>query len=145
MRDDTPQEMRDKQETGQKIRRFRDERGLSQLQLAELMGTKYTRKAVSSFETGSDHMRIGALFAVCDIFGVSPEEPGPERLLSEQNEFLAEYRSLNLKNRETLKSFLGYLKNQQESGAADTGKEHTADLPNDNGTEERRNQTGGTQ
>ena len=118
----TPQEIQDKQAVGQKIQKFRDEMGLSQLQLAERMGKNYTRKSVSSFENGTDHMRIGALFAICDIFGVGLEELGPDRLLTDQNALLEDYRSLNLKNRETLKSLLGYLMNQQGINAADIGK-----------------------
>ena len=108
MRDDTPQEKRDKKSVGQKMQRFRDEMGLSQLQMAERMGPKYNRKSVSKYENGSDHMRIGALFTLCDIFGVSLEELGPDRLLSDQNKLLEDYRSLNLKNREMFKSFLDY-------------------------------------
>ena len=119
MQGDTPQEIQDKQAVGQKIQKFRDEMGLSQLQLAERMGKNYTRKSVSSFENGTDHMRIGALFAICDIFGVGLEELGPDRLLTDQNALLEDYRSLNLKNRETLKSLLGYLTNQQGINAAD--------------------------
>ena len=121
MRGDTQQEIEDKQAVGQKIQKFRDEMGLSQLQLAERMGKNYTRKSVSSFENGTDHMRIGALFAICDIFGVGLEEIGPDRLLADQDELLVEFRSLNLKNREALRSFLGYLKDQQGTAAADAG------------------------
>lgn len=128
MQGDTPQEERDKRAVGRKILRFRDEMGLSQLQLAERMGKNYTRKSVSSFEKGTDHMRIGAFFTICDIFGVGVEELGPDRLLSDQNELLNEYRSLNLKNRETLRSLLGYLKSQQESDTTNAGD--TADRQN---------------
>lgn len=136
MRGDTQQEIKDKQAVGQKIQKFRDEMGLSQLQLAERMGKNYTRKSVSSFENGTDHMRIGALFAICDIFGVGLEEIGPDRLLADQDELLVEFRSLNLKNREALRSFLGYLKDQQGTAAADTGMEddaerQSADAPED--------------
>ena len=145
MQGDTPQEIQDKQAVGQKIQKFRDEMGLSQLQLAERMGKNYTRKSVSSFENGTDHMRIGALFAICDIFGVGLEELGPDRLLTDQNALLEDYRSLNLKNRETLKSLLGYLMNQQGINAADVGGEgdveqQAAEIPEDT---ENGHDTGG--
>ena len=114
MRDDTPQEILDKKAVGQKIQRFRLEKGLSQIQLAERMGEKYNRKSISIYESSNDHMRIGTLFALCDALGVSLEELGPDRLISEQDTLLQEYQALNLSNRETFKALLGYLMSQQE-------------------------------
>lgn len=116
MNDDTPQEQRDKKAVGKKIQRFRTQKGLSQIQLAERMEKNYTRKSVSTFENGSDHMRIGALFSLCDIFGVNLEELGPERLMSEENDFLKDYRSLTLEEREHLQSYLDYLRNKPKDG-----------------------------
>ena len=126
MRGDTPQEEMDKKSVGEKIQKFRTQKGLSQLQLAERMGKKYTRKSVSSFENGSDHMRIGALFSICDIFGVNLEELGPDRLLSDESEFLKDYRSLTLEEREHLRSYLDYLRNKPNDGNEQSAEEGDA-------------------
>ena len=120
MRDDTPQEQMDKEAVGRKIQKFRTQKGLSQIQLAERLGKNYTRKSVSTFENGSDHMRIGALFALCDIFGVKLEELGPDRLMTEENDLLKDYRSLPLEEREHLLSYLHYLKNKRKDGSTRT-------------------------
>lgn len=53
---------------GDNIRRLREERGMTQEQLASRLGV--TRTAVTQWESGSTHPRMGSLEAMAALFGV---------------------------------------------------------------------------
>ena len=57
---------------GEKIAKFRTERGLSQEQLAEL--TEVSRQSVSKWEMGRALPQIDKLSRLCELFGVSADE-----------------------------------------------------------------------
>lgn len=61
-----------KYEIGSRIRRYREERGLSQKQLAELIGVKNSR--VSNWEQGLNRPDADILAALCRALQVSPSE-----------------------------------------------------------------------
>lgn len=71
-----------KYEIGSRIRRFREERGLSQKQLAELIGVKNNR--VSNWEQGLNRPDADILAALCRALQVSPSELLDVRLVDDE-------------------------------------------------------------
>lgn len=61
-----------KYEIGQRIRKYRNERGLSQKQLAELIGVSNSR--ISNWEQGVNRPDADILAALCRALQVSPSE-----------------------------------------------------------------------
>lgn len=61
-----------KYEIGSRIRKYREERGLSQKQLAELIGVKNSR--VSNWEQGLNRPDADILADICRALQVSPSE-----------------------------------------------------------------------
>lgn len=71
-----------KYEIGSRIRRYREERGLSQKQLAELIGVKNSR--VSNWEQGLNRPDADILAALCRVLQVSPSELLDVRLVDDE-------------------------------------------------------------
>lgn len=71
-----------KYEIGSRIRRYREERGLSQKQLAELIGVKNSR--VSNWEQGLNRPDADILAALCRALQVSPSELLDVRLVDDE-------------------------------------------------------------
>lgn len=71
-----------KYEIGSRIRRYREERGLSQKQLAELIGVKNNR--VSNWEQGLNRPDADILAALCRALQVSPSELLDVRLVDDE-------------------------------------------------------------
>ncbi|MDR0889384.1 MAG: helix-turn-helix domain-containing protein [Oscillospiraceae bacterium] len=61
----------DKTNIGQLIRSLRKERGLSQLQLAQILFV--SEKTISKWECGAGLPDIGSIAALCEALGVSPD------------------------------------------------------------------------
>ena len=57
---------------GKNIKKYRDERGITQEQLAEQMNV--TRQAVSNWENAKTQPDLDTLFRLSQIFGISVEE-----------------------------------------------------------------------
>ena len=75
-------------EIGNKIREAREALGMSQDDLADVMGT--SRKSVSRHETGEQEMKITAFFQYYDALNARPEQLLPDRLLMNSNPSLEE-------------------------------------------------------
>ena len=114
MKGDTEQEIADKKYIGNRLRLLREERGLTQEKLAELMGEKYNRKIIAIYESGGDHMRMGALFAACEALDVSLSALVPPRLLSDADELLAVFYELTGENRREAVRYAEYLLMRQK-------------------------------
>ena len=71
-----------KYEIGSRIRRYREERGLSQKQLAEMIGVKNSR--VSNWEQGLNRPDADILAALCRALQVSPSELLDVRLVDDE-------------------------------------------------------------
>lgn len=71
-----------KYEIGSRIRKYREERGLSQKQLAELIGVKNNR--VSNWEQGLNRPDADILAALCRALQVSPSELLDVRLVDDE-------------------------------------------------------------
>ena len=71
-----------KYEIGSRIRRYREERCLSQKQLAELIGVKNNR--VSNWEQGLNRPDADILAALCRAIQVSPSELLDVRLVDDE-------------------------------------------------------------
>lgn len=71
-----------KYEIGSRIRKYREERGLSQKQLAELIGVKNSR--VSNWEQGLNRPDADILAALCRALQVSPSELLDVRLVDDE-------------------------------------------------------------
>lgn len=71
-----------KYEIGSRIRRYREERGLSQKQLAELIGVKNSR--VSNWEQGLNRPDADILAELCRALQVSPSELLDVRLVDDE-------------------------------------------------------------
>lgn len=71
-----------KYEIGSRIRRYREERCLSQKQLAELIGVKNSR--VSNWEQGLNRPDADILAALCRALQVSPSELLDVRLVDDE-------------------------------------------------------------
>jgi len=116
MKYDTEQENADKEYIGQRLRELREERGLSQEALAELMGKNYSRKLIWLYETGGDHMRIGTLFTICRVLDVTLDQLLPERLLMDTDEFMKVFDALTEENRAKVREYGELLLKSQETG-----------------------------
>ena len=113
MMGDTEQEIADKRYIGNRLRILREERGLSQDELAELLGKNFTRQRIWKFETGGDHMRMGTLFSICDIFDVRLEALLPARLLQETDEIMYVFHDLTEENRARVREYAEFLLGRQ--------------------------------
>lgn len=71
-----------KYEIGSRIRKYREERGLGQKQLAELIGVKNNR--VSNWEQGLNRPDADILAALCRALQVSPSELLDVRLVDDE-------------------------------------------------------------
>ena len=71
-----------KYEIGSRIRKYREERGLSQKQLAELIGVKNNR--VSNWEQGLNRPDADILATLCRALQVSPSELLDVRLVDDE-------------------------------------------------------------
>ena len=116
MKYDTEQENADKEYIGQRLRELREERGLSQEALAELMGKNYSRKLIWLYETGGDHMRIGTLFTICRVLDVTLDQLLPERLLMDTDEFMKVFDALTEENRAKVREYGELMLKSQETG-----------------------------
>lgn len=84
---------------GRNIRRLREERGLSQAELAQIAGV--SDKAVSTWEVGMKLPRLGALTKVAEFFNVTVSElyeddilyRNPSPLRQDERELLIAYRA----------------------------------------------------
>ena len=119
MKGDTPQEQQDKEEIGKKILEYREARDISQDALSEKLGYRFSRKTIHSFETGTDHIRVGHLFSICAILHISPLEMLPDWLLKRTDQFLFRYRNLSAEQRGHLESYLRFLTEEQQSKEAE--------------------------
>ena len=72
----------DKYEIGEKIRNQREELGLSQDQLADIVGT--SRKAVSRYETGDREMGITFFTQYADALETDPMKLLPNRFQNKE-------------------------------------------------------------
>lgn len=118
MKYDTEQENADKEYIGQRLRELREERGLSQEALAELMGKNYSRKLIWLYETGGDHMRIGTLFTICRVLDVTLDQLLPERLLMDTDEFMKVFDALTEENRAKVREYGELLLKSQKTGTS---------------------------
>ena len=59
-------------ETGEKIRALRESRGMSQEQLAELVGV--SKNSISRYETGTADMKSSVLFEISKVLDTTPNE-----------------------------------------------------------------------
>ena len=118
MKYDTEQENADKRHIGERLRKLREERGLSQEALAELMGKNYSRKLIWLYETGGDHMRIGTLFTICKVLDVTLDQLLPERLLMDTDEFMKVFDALTEENRAKVREYGELLLKSQETGTS---------------------------
>ena len=71
-----------KYEIGSRIRKYREERGLSQKQLSELIGVKNNR--VSNWDQGLNRPDADILAALCRVLQVSPSELLDVRLVDDE-------------------------------------------------------------
>ncbi|PWL97085.1 MAG: hypothetical protein DBY09_06530 [Selenomonadales bacterium] len=90
-----------KYEIGARIRKFREQRGLSQKEFAQLIGMSNAR--VSNWEQGLNRPDVDILSSICNVLGVEPNElldihikdgeRSQERGLSREEELvIAQYR-----------------------------------------------------
>lgn len=110
---------------GDNIRRLREERGMTQEQLASRLGV--TRTAVTQWESESTHPRMGSLEAMAALFGVRKSDivddvsygvvplPTADEML-----LLDAFRRLDPAQRRTVldvaRGLAGLAKNQEDSG-----------------------------
>ena len=118
MTHDTRQENAEQRRLGERLRKLREERGLSQEALAELMGKNYSRKLIWLYETGGDHMRIGTLFTICKVLDVTLDQLLPERLLMDTDEFMKVFDALTEENRAKVREYGELLLKSQETGTS---------------------------
>lgn len=65
---------------GGALREYRESKGMTKAQLAELMGDGYTEDDIAQYEAGSITMEFGAFFTMTKALGISPDTVRPERL-----------------------------------------------------------------
>ena len=68
-------------EIGERIRALRESNGMSQEQLAELVGV--SKNSISKYENGQTEMKIGVYNRLVEIFGVTPNDLSPNRLVND--------------------------------------------------------------
>lgn len=86
---------------GAEVRRLRESLGLSERELAEKLGERYSEEEIIRYESGAVPMGIETFFALSEALGVTPNDLSPDHLL-ERNPASNGYRELNARNRETV-------------------------------------------
>lgn len=84
-----------KYEIGSRIRKYREMRGLSQKQLAEMIGVSNSR--VSNWEQGINRPDANILAAICNVLDVSPSDmldirTSSDNITEKERELLRAYR-----------------------------------------------------
>ena len=111
---------------GKNLKRLRQERGMSQEELAKALGFK-NRSSINKIEIGRSSIPTNLIAKTAEVLGVSPlelfqEETGPQMKVSE--EFVPEleilpslwvdYEKLSDKSKEQVASYIQFLKKQEE-------------------------------
>lgn len=83
-----------KDSLGGRIKKFREDRGLSQDELAELLGS--SKSAISQYENDKIDMKYSVLSAIAEILEVRIIEllEEPARLKNDEIELLVQYRKI---------------------------------------------------
>lgn len=97
-----------KEELAKNLRFYRKKSGLTQVQLANLLGVKNT--AVSNWESGNNSIDIDTLLSACNVFGVTLNDmygiyspthtDSGSALSSDESRLLEIYRSLSDQGKE---------------------------------------------
>ena len=108
-------------EVGDRIRRFRTQRGLNQPQLAELLGV--TKNAVTNWEAGSTRPGFSLIPKLCSALRISADQlfgiPPRETPLSAQDRAHAEaFRRLNESNRQCVDALISAMLGTQRQAMA---------------------------
>ena len=89
-------EEEDKKSVGDRIKDARRQKHISQSKLLEMIGGDPNNVGtISKYENGSDHLRIGTLFAIVDALEVPVTALLPPRLLSGWHSAFNEFLKLN--------------------------------------------------
>jgi len=87
---------------GERIRKFRKTKGMSQMELAELMGVSYQQ--IQKYENGTSNLTMGRIRQLADALGVTVYMliPPGENMVSEN---VADYMHMSLEEQDLLKLF----------------------------------------
>lgn len=113
----------DKYEIGEKLKKIRIAKNISQEEVAEYLGS--TPQKVSSFETGRTRISLEAFVSLCAFYGITPDDffdfPNKGVTLDELH-LLNTYRQLNQEGQEKMvlygKDLIAsgrYIKNNESS------------------------------
>ena len=103
----------DKIYVGGQLQNIRIAKGITQQEMAEKPGCSI--KTLSKFENGTDHLKIGTLFRMADILGISVDEVLPGRLTVSGNSFLSDFFTLTEANQKIVKGLIRLLKEQESA------------------------------
>jgi repressor LexA len=99
------------------IRKFREEHGMTQSELGDILGV--TDKAVSAWELGTREPRMGVIQKLADYFGVrksdiieSPSLKNESDMPDDDKVLLYKFRRLNPKRQTEMLNYLEFLAQQ---------------------------------
>lgn len=109
---------------GRNLKRLRQERGMSQEELAKALGFK-NRSSINKIEIGRSNIPTDLITRTAEILGVSPlelfqEEPEVQETMpiglfrggEQKPDIWIEYESLSDKDKEQVKSYIRFLKSK---------------------------------
>ena len=101
---------------GERIRKHRKSRKLTQEQLAETIGDPFSAKILSRYENGETQMGINTYFEIAKALGVSPNDLAPQELVSHSTAIAAPkgYLDLDADSKHIVDTMVVMLLNKQK-------------------------------
>lgn len=93
-----------KQEIGQVLKAAREARGMTQKQVAEILGRR--QQIVGHWETGYAQPDANTLFELCDIYGISIDDAFGKKKETEAAEFARKFEALDTHGKRIVQAVL---------------------------------------
>ena len=99
---------------GECIQQVRESKGMTQAQLAEVVGGGVTEEEIASYETGEGLMPVPTFVRIATVLGVEPDDLIPKSCLDIPPVTPVGYDSLSVRDRQTVDSVITAFLDQQK-------------------------------
>ena len=93
------------QQVGERIRKLRKQKGMTQDQLAEQISDGCSGKTISKYENGMTDMRMLTFFEICEALECSADDLAPSDIACTEK-MVHDFHLLNQKNKEMIETII---------------------------------------